>query len=938
MTLLLILLLPILFLPAPLVLRHAPRAAVVSALLAPAIIFYLLLQLLPAVLAGQVLLFHYDWIPALGLAVSLRLDALAALFALLISGIGISVIFYAHHYFAGKPDAPRFFAMILGFMMAMLGIVLSENLLFMLVFWEMTSLISFLLIGFYGQKQISRRGARLSLFITGGGGLALLAAILLMGSIVGSFQLSDILAERALLQQHSVFPWILGLFLVGVFTKSAQFPFHLWLPHAMSAPTPVSAYLHSATMVKAGIFLMMRLYPVFSGAEVWFYWVVAIGFMTLLVGSFVAIFMHDMKGLLAYSTISHLGLITLLLGYGSEAALTVAVFHLINHALFKAPLFMMAGSIDKAAGTRDLRQINGLAWHYPWLAVLSFIPTAAMAGLPYLNGYFSKKLFIVESFQSTDSGWLAVLIPALAILGAAFSVGYAIRLFHNTFFNGKPRDIPNWPLPAISGWVYLPLACFAALCLWIGFWPEVLLHQLVQPVVQAAQGNVALTTDFSPYDLAILQQHPWLTTISMLTFAGGLAVYSARKALFAWHAALPTVDAKDIFESRMQWLIARSQQGVHLVENGSLQRYVIYLVLTALVFTSWPLWQLQQWRGELALMPVDAMSAGALILLMVMAISVAVLHRQRLIALLFTGATGLLITVGFARFSAPDLALTQFSVEVMAIFIMMLALSFLPQSSPQEKVRYRAKRDAVVATVAGIGVAVLSFAVMTRPQQSISDYFLANSVPGGGGSNVVNVILVDFRGFDTLGEIAVLAIAALAVFALTRNLRLKGHSPSAEHIDAWHGYAQPYPLILRTLARPLLPMALLVSAYIFLRGHNLPGGGFIAGLITAAALSLQYVACGIRWAQVRMLTQFRPLIGAGLLIAGLTGLGSLLFDHPFLTSWFSYFELPVIGKFELATALLFDLGVYATVVGSTMLILANMGRLMTIHGPGKEIG
>lgn len=398
------------------------------------------------------------------------------------------------------------------------------------------------------------------------------------------------------------------------------------------------------------------------------------------------------------------------------------------------------------------------------------------------------------------------------------------------------------------------------------------------------------------------------------------------------------MDAKDIFESRVKRLIKRSQQAVHLVENGSLQRYVIYVVLTALLFTSWPLLKLQQWRGELELMPIDPMSAGALLLLMVMALSVALLHRQRLIALLFTGATGLLITVGFARFSAPDLALTQFSVEVMAIFIMMLALSFLPQSSPPEKVKYRARRDAVVATVSGVGIAVLSFAVMTRPQQSISEYFLANSVSGGGGTNVVNVILVDFRGFDTLGEIAVLAIAALAVFALTRNVRLKGRTPSANHIDAWHGYAQPYPLILRTLARPLLPMALLVSAYIFLRGHNLPGGGFIAGLITAAALSLQYVACGIRWAQVRMLTQFRPLIGAGLLIACLTGLGSLLFDHPFLTSWFSYFELPVIGKFELATALLFDLGVYATVVGSTMLILANMGRLMTIHGPGKEIG
>lgn len=938
MMLLLLLLLPLLLLPLPLLLRRVPRLAVCSALLAPVVIFISLVQLLPTVLSGQILMFHHEWIPQLGLVIALRLDALAALFALLISGIGIAVIFYAYHYFAGKPDAPRFFAMILAFMMAMLGIVLAENLLFMLVFWEMTSLISFLLIGFYGTKQVSRRGARLSLFITGGGGLALLAAILLMGHIVGSHNITDILAQRQLLQEHSFFPWILGLFLLGVFTKSAQFPFHLWLPHAMSAPTPVSAYLHSATMVKAGIFLMMRLFPLFSVSESWFFWVVAIGFITMLVGAFVAIFMHDMKGLLAYSTISHLGLITLLLGYGTEAALSIAIFHLINHALFKAPLFMIAGAIDKAAGTRDLRKINGLFRYYPWLAVLSFIPTAAMAGLPYLNGYFSKKLFLVASLNLEQDGWLATLAPILAIVGAAFSIGYAIRLFHNTFFNGEPGELPNWPLPAIKGWIYLPLVFFAILCIAVGLKPEWLFEQAVLPITQAALGQHLATEYIQSIGIAALKTQPWLTTISVLTFLVGFAVYGSRKALFAWHATLPTVDAKDIFESRMQHFIKRAQQAVLLVENGSLQRYVIYLLLTALAFTAWPLMQLEHWQGSRSLMPIDPMSAGAMFLLMAMALAVTVTHRQRIIALLFTGATGLLITVGFARFSAPDLALTQFSVEVMAVFIMMLALSFLPQSSPEEKKRYRVRRDTLIATVAGLVVALLSFAVMTRPSQSISNYFLDNSVPGGGGTNVVNVILVDFRGFDTFGEITVLAIAALAVFALTRNLRLKGRTSSDVTGDMWHGYAQSYPLILRTVAKPLLPMALLVSAYIFLRGHNLPGGGFIAGLITAAALSIQYVAHGIRWAQVRMLTQFRPLIGAGLLIAGVTGLGSLLFDKPFLTSWFSYFSLPLVGKFELATALIFDLGVYATVVGATLLILANLGRLMTIHGPGKEIG
>ncbi|TVQ68377.1 MAG: DUF4040 domain-containing protein, partial [Oceanospirillales bacterium] len=912
MSLLLILSLPLIFTPAPLFLRQHTRLAAFLTLIVPVLILTIIAPQVSSILAGNTLLFSIDWLPTLGISFSLRLDSLALLFVVLISVIGITVIFYAHLYFSGKPDSCRFYAMILAFMAAMLGIVMSENLLFLLIFWELTSLISFLLIGFYGSKQASRRGARLSLFITGGGGLALLAAILLIGSVVGSFQITDVIGASELIQKHAYFPWILTLFLLGVFSKSAQFPFHLWLPHAMSAPTPVSAYLHSATMVKAGIFLMMRLFPVFSSSELWFYYVVPIGFMTLLVGAFVAIFMHDIKGLLAYSTISHLGLITLLLGYGSSAALSIAVFHLLNHAIFKAPLFMMAGTLDKATGTRDLRQINGLFRYYPILTVLSFVPIAAMAGLPYLNGYMSKKLFIVESLAIEKEGGIALIIALLAIVAAAISVGYAIRLFHNTFFNGKPCELPNWPLPKLCNWIYLPLSFFASLCIFIGLWPEWVMSVIIDPVVISAQATQVLFIELAPYDMSVLN-NSWLTLVSIITFAGGAALYSARKFLFSWHETLPTVDAKDIFEKSMLWLISRAQEAVHLVENGSLQRYLIYIFLAALVLTAWPLFQLKQWRGDSELMPIDPMSAGAIVLMMLMAVSVAVLHRQRLIALLFTGATGLLITVGFARFSAPDLALTQFSVEVMAIFIMMLALSFLPQHSPEEQKRYRVRRDTAIACVAGLGISIISFAVMTRPQQTISSFFLENSVTGGGGTNVVNVILVDFRGFDTFGEITVLAIAALAVFALTRNLRLKGRANASIQHESWHGYAQPYPLILRTLARPLLPMALLVSAYIFLRGHNLPGGGFIAGLITAAALSLQYVACGIRWAQVRMLTQFRPLIGVGLMIAGLTGVGSLVFDYPFLTSWFGYFYFPVIGKFELATALLFDLGVYLTV-------------------------
>ena len=908
---------------------HVHRHALV-ALIAPAICLLLLLSYLPRIQSGEALVYSLPWIPEIGLGLAFRLDGLSWLFATLITGIGCLIILYARYYFAGKDTAGRFFVLIQLFMTAMLGIVLSENLLFMLVFWELTSLVSFLLIGFTWSSRNARRGARMSLVITGGGGLALLGGILLLGQIVGSYQISDVLASADTIINDDRYPLTLSLILLGAFTKSAQAPFHLWLPHAMAAPTPVSAYLHSATMVKAGLFLMARLHPAMGDTELWFSLITITGMVTLMVGAFVAMFMHDIKGLLAYSTISHLGLITLLIGMGSEMAMAAALFHLTVHALFKAPLFMMAGIVDQATGSRDMRNINGLSRTMPALMLITAVPAAAMAGLPLMSGYLSKKMLFSESLLLTAPHWANALIPAWVTVAGLFSVAYSVRIFHNVFFNGQPVDLPHWPPRKKPAGMLVPLFILAAASLLMGLAPQTIYDGMIHLAVMATS-----MTHLPLYDFSALSEARVPAMMSMIAMVGGVVFYLARGPLFAIHRQLPEVDAKNIFELIMQQCIRFAQSLVYRLENGSLQRYLAFILVAAIAPALWMLEGYTGWQGPAELTEVNPMVVFGAVILCLSAIGVALFHRQRLPALLLLSVTGLFVTLAFAQFSAPDLALTQLSVEVMAVVIMMLALSFLPQTSPRESGARRVVRDLGLAGLAGTGVALFAFAVLTRPAETISGYFLANSVSGGGGTNVVNVILVDFRGFDTLGEITVLGIAAVAVFAFTRDLQLKERVASA---GTAKGFAEPHPVILQMVSRMALPIALLVSAFIFLRGHNMPGGGFIAGLVTAVALTLQYMAGGLVWAQERMLTHFRPLIGAGLLIATGTGLGSWVVGYPFLTSTFSHMDWPLIGEFELATALLFDLGVYTTVVGATLLILANLGKLMTVAGPGQEVG
>lgn len=877
--------------------------------------FALLLARAPALFAGEVARAAWEWVPELGLRASFRLDGLGFLFAFLILGIGLLIVLYARHYLDAGDAMGRFYAYLLLFMGSMLGIVLSENLVLLLVFWELTSLTSFLLIGFWSHKAAGRQGARMALVVTGGGGLALLAGILLLGAIVGSYELTDVLAAGEQIRASPAYLPALALVLLGAFTKSAQFPFHFWLPHAMAAPTPVSAYLHSATMVKAGIFLLARLHPALAGTPEWFFLVTGAGLATLVVGAYVALVQHDLKALLAFSTVSHLGLMTALLGFGTAAAAQVALFHVFNHAAFKAALFMNAGIVGHETGRLDLRRLGGLRRYLPVSAALAALAAAAMAGVAPLNGYLSKEMVLAESLDLAELRALPWLVPAIATLAVALSLAYALRYVVGVYF-GEPARFdrpPHEPPRAMR----LPVELLVGVCVAVGLMPMLLAAPVVAAAARAAAGGGAVPE----LHLALWHGLNLPLLLSAVGLAAGVVVWRGAPRLERLHeSALPLPEAKRIYDRALEACAAAARWLTARLESDSLQRYLALLLATALVALAGPLVAAPVEAGDAPRIPADPLSLAAWVLLVAGALGTVLRHRERIVAVVLVGVVGLVVSLAFVHLSAPDLALTQLAVEVVTVVLILLALELLPRRTPAESSRSRKLRDGALAVAAGAAVGWVSWLLLTRPFESISGYFLAESKPRGGGANVVNVILVDFRGYDTFGEITVLAIAALGVFALIDGLGLPNAFRVAPDDEARH------PLMLAVVARLVLPLALLVAVFLFLRGHQHPGSGFVAGLVVGVALILQYIASGIGWTRTKMPRDFHPLVASGLLLAGLIGIGSFLFAHPFLTGWFDYFTLPGIGKFELTSALVFDLGVFLTVVGGVLLILVHMGK------------
>ena len=917
------------FLGAALVPLSCARGRLWSAFVAGAVTLSSLVALAPAalrVMAGDTVIWRHAWVPSVGLELSLRLDGLGLMFALMILGIGVLVILYARYYLSEHDPMGRFYAYLLLFMGSMLGVVLSENLIQLLVFWELTSLTSFLLISYWRHREDAREGAIMALAITGGGGLALLGGFLMLGTMAGSFNLSVVLQAGDAIHGHPWYVPALVLILLGVFTKSAQFPFHFWLPHAMAAPTPVSAYLHSATMVKAGVFLLARLFPALSFSTEWSVLVGGAGLATLVIGAGTALFKHDLKGLLAYSTVSHLGLITLLFGIGTPLAAVAALFHIVNHATFKASLFMAAGIIDHEAGTRDMRRLSGLWRCMPYTAVLAMVAAAAMAGVPLLNGFLSKEMFFAKTVYVSAEGttpWL----PVVATLAGVFAVAYSLRFIHDVFFGGDPVDLPRVPHEP-PRWMNVPVELLVLVCVAVGVVPA----WTVGPFLEVA-ARATLQGELPEYSLALWHGFTPALGMSMLALLGGVLVYVRRARLFVlYDRVMARIDAREMY----RWLEARLYQIVEglsaVLERPSLHRLVAVLTLVACCAAVIGFSGHSPLNGGRPLTPVDPISLAAFLGLLIGTFGTVVLHRERYLAVVFLSVVGLFIALTFVKFSAPDLALTQLSVELVTIVLLLLALFFLPQRSPDESRPVVRGLDLGLAVLAGGGAGLLSWAVLSRPYETISGYFLDNAVSGAGGANVVNVILVDFRGFDTLGEIIVLALAAVGIFSLLEGVHLQ-QPTGDETARPWNW--DTHPLIMATFSRLLLPLALLVALFLLLRGHNQPGGGFIAGLITAVALILQYLANGIAWTIQRVRRTLHPLLGVGLLIAVSTGAASWLFGSPFLTSAFTHVHWPLVGDLELASAMLFDLGVFLVVVGVTLAVLV---RLATFHRAEESTG
>ena len=913
------------------------------------------LALFPRIAGGEVLREEFAWLPAQGLAFVLRVDGLAWVFTMLVLAIGLLVVLYARYYMSADDPVPRFFSFLLAFMGSMLGVVLSGNLVQLVVFWELTSLTSFLLIGYWHHRADARRGARMAFTVTATGGLCLMAGVLVLGHIVGSYDLDAVLAAGDRIRGHDLYLTALVLIALGALTKSAQFPFHFWLPHAMAAPTPVSSYLHSATMVKAGVFLLVRLWPALAGTEEWTWIVGGAGVCTLLIGAFIAIFQHDLKGLLAYSTISHLGLITVLIGIGTPLAVVAAIFHILNHATFKASLFMAAGIIDHESGTRDLRVLRGLRHKLPVTAALAIVASAAMAGVPLLNGFLSKEMFFAETIHvGGDRNWW---MSYAAVAMGMFSVAYSLR-FISIFFGPPAQDLPRDPHEP-PRWMRFPVELLVLACLVVGIAPGISIEPVLNIAVHAVLGSAA-----PDYDLALWHGLNLPLLMSVAALVGGVLLYVVLRRHFGLQQRervplIHRLNGAQAYETTMlqltraaEWLLRRV--GTRRLQPQLLLIMAALLVIPLLLAGAPPAWT------SIALQDFDPLFAGIWAIGAGCAVAGAWMAKyHRLAALALIGGTGIVTAATFLWLSAPDLALTQLMVETVTTVLILLGLRWLPPRlesiaaapQPPYRVWLRRARDLTIATGGGLALAALTYAVLVHPaSDTIADFFLLNALGGGGGSNVVNVLLVDFRSFDTLGEITVLSIVALTVYALLRRFRPAPESAGippqqrfeadpasrqspAEQADS--GYLQVAGIYLRLL----LPFMGVIAVYFFMRGHNLPGGGFVAGLIFAVAILVQYMLAGTAWVESHVHLRPHRWLGVGLLLACATGLGAWVFGHPFLTTHTAHVHWPVVGELHLPSAFVFDLGVFAVVVGTTMLMLVALAHqsLRAHRQPGEEL-
>lgn len=891
-----------------------------------------------------------SWVPGLSMDIALRFDTLAAIMSVLALGIGALVLFYCAGYFrpvdpdaATDPRMPGFAAKMVGFAGSMFGLMVADNLLVLYVFWELTTVLSFLLVGHYAERSINRRAAIQALVVTTAGGLAMLVGFIALGNAAGSYLVSDLVADPP---SGTVVTVALLLVLVGALSKSAIVPLHFWLPGAMAAPTPVSAYLHAAAMVKAGIYLVARLTPGFADSPGWRPTVVVLGLATALLAGWRAVREYDLKLLLAYSTVSQLGLMIMLVGAGSGDLMLAGLTAMCAHAGAKATLFMVVGIIDHATGTRDLRELAGLGRRSPWLFVIAAAGAASMAGVPPFVGFIAKETIFGAEANAPVLGAAGPYALAAAVLASTFTVIYSVRFVWGGFA-AKGKAVPSAAVAGMhrpSAAFMAPPAVLAGISLLLG------LYALVLDTV--LHGYADTMPDGTGYHLALWHGMGLPVFLSALVLAVGTGLFVARGPLqLSRLRRLPLGKADQLYDTSLRLLDVAAVRLTGFTQRGSLPfnqamifATLVLLPLGALMLGARDRVDLQLWDTPLQLTVAVLVVAGGV---------GATLARNRLSAVLLVGVTGYGCAVAFAFHGAPDLALTQLLVETVTLVIFVLVLRTLPAESERPTMALSRGPRALLALAVGASVAVLAaFAMAARSGPTVSEALPEAAYVRGHGANIVNVILVDVRAWDTLGEISVLLVAATGVASMVFRTRRYGRAPRIADADAQRkppgriSPATPYSpaigsttwlrgsayhdpnqrsLVLEVATRGIFPVIMVVSVYFLFAGHNNPGGGFAGGLAAGLGLALRYIAGGRYELGETLPLDSGKILGVGLSLVGGTALGSLLLGAPVLSSAMISFSLPVLGQVHLVTGLFFDCGVYLVVVGMVLDVLRSLG-------------
>ncbi|WP_336087835.1 Na+/H+ antiporter subunit A [Nocardia sp. SSK8] len=876
-----------------------------------------------------------EWAPQISMDIDLRFDSLAAVMCTLVLGIGALIMAYCGRYFAR--DEARlgvFAAELMGFAGAMFGLVTSDNMLLLFVFWEITTVLSFLLVGHYAERAVSRRAAIQALLVTGAGGLAMLVGIVIIGMRYGSFLFSDVLAAQSPPTGSAVSVGVV-LIVIGALSKSAIVPLHFWLPGAMAAPTPVSAYLHAAAMVKAGIYLIARLAPAFAQIPPWHALILPLGVASILLAGWRATQVHDLKLVLAFGTVSQLGLLITMMAVGTPDAALAGITLLVAHALFKACLFMVVGIIDHGAGTRDLRELSGLGRRAPVLCAIAVTAALSMAGLPPLLGFVGKEtaLTAVWSAENLSPPARLALLTGIA-LGSAFTVAYSIRFVWGAF-DTNTEPAPERPWHAPGALLLGPPAVLAVAGLAGGLSTQTI-DRWLSPYAATLPGTLDL-------HLALWHDLTWPLMLTVLIVAVGIALFLIRNRI--GEPAHPRLGNADrAYDGALRAMDRLSMRITGTVQSGSLPASQAAILGTLIALPTVLLAVGTRTGVELRLWD-SPLQAGVGAIMIAMALAATVL-RNRLASVLCVGVTGYGCGVIFALHGAPDLALTQFLVETLTLVVFVLVLRAFPAEIADDDATAFKVRRALLAIGVGVTVAVLAaFATAARRAEPIWRGIPEAAYTLGGGKNAVNVLLVDIRAWDTLGEISVLVVAATGVASLVFRSRRFGSAPRAAdspHYDpdlvSWLPAARlvdrrERSMVLQITTRLIFPTIMVLSVYFFFAGHNAPGGGFAGGLIAGLALTLRYLAGGRYELGEALPVDAGHLLGAGLTLAAGTATASLLLGAPPLSSSIIEVTLPLLGHIKLVTATFFDLGVYLVVVGLVLDVLRSLGARLD-----KELG